>query len=336
MPEPRAPGTRLARFAAFVAVAYAAAVVAALLLLRFATDAWWPATLLAFGPRWVLALPLPVVAIVVCAARRWRWLVPVVIAAVSLALVVDYRIPLGRAAGAGPALVVLTLNADGDATPPDRLRRLLEDERIAIAAVQECDLASGEWIDAGWNFQRDAGMCLLSRFPIRDSDVRDRTDITDFGGYGAAVRYTVDTPGGALTIVNLHLATVREGISEVLEHGFGGRAALAANSAMRERESATIRAWVDGVTAGTPAVVLGDFNMPVESAIYRRHWTSFPNAFSRCGSGLGWSKRTRRFGTRIDHMLLGGGVTCETAHLAPSVGSDHRGVVVRLGLPAPR
>jgi vancomycin resistance protein VanJ len=327
----------MARAATVVAIGYAAAVVAALVALRLAADRWWPATLLAFGPRWVLGLPLPFVAILVSVARRWRWLVPVAIAAVALALVVDLRVPVGRASpGATPALAVLTLNADGTNTQPARLRRLLEDESIAIAAVQECDLESSDWSDGTWTFQRDKSMCLLSRFPIRDVEARDRVDILTFGGHGAAVRYTVDTPGGALTIVNLHLATAREGLSEVLEHGFGGRAALAANSAMRDRESATIRAWVDGVTAGKPAVVMGDFNMPVESAVYRRHWASFPNAFSRCGSGLGWSKRTRRFGTRIDHMLLAGGVACENAHLAPGIGSDHRGVVARLALPAPR
>jgi endonuclease/exonuclease/phosphatase (EEP) superfamily protein YafD len=72
----------------------------------------------------------------------------------------------------------------------------------------------------------------------------------------------------------------------------------------------------------------------VESAIYRRHWSSFTNAFSRCGLGLGWSKRTRFFGTRIDQILLADGFACATAEVAPDVGSDHRGVIARIARPA--
>jgi endonuclease/exonuclease/phosphatase (EEP) superfamily protein YafD len=97
-----------------------------------------------------------------------------------------------------------------------------------------------------------------------------------------------------------------------------------------------VRAWVDQITAGQPAIVLGDLNMPIESAIYRRNWSSFANAFSRCGFGLGWTKRTRRFGVRIDHVLLGAGLGCETARVVPALGSDHRGLIVRVRPPAAR
>jgi endonuclease/exonuclease/phosphatase (EEP) superfamily protein YafD len=70
--------------------------------------------------------------------------------------------------------------------------------------------------------------------------------------------------------------------------------------------------------------------MPVESAIYRAHWSSFANAFSSCGFGLGWSKRTRWSGTRIDHVLLSDAFACTGASIFPDVGSDHRGVVARI------
>jgi vancomycin resistance protein VanJ len=329
----------MTRLLATAAIGYAAAAVGAALALRLGADSWWPATLLAFGPRWLLGLPGPVLVIAVCVARRWWLLVPVVVAAAASAIVVDVRLPLRRASpGGAPGLAVLTLNAGGGRTPPARLRRLLDEEGIQIAAIQECDFEAADWKDTGWTLERDGHLCLLSRFPVREIDPRDPTDIHAFGGFGAAVRYTVDAPGGPLAIVNLHLATPREGLSAMFHERLGGagRAALAANTAKRERESALVRAWIDRVTAGRPAIVMGDLNLPIESAIYRRNWSSFANAFSRCGFGLGWSKRTRRFGVRIDHVLLGGGLACETARVGPALGADHRAMIVRVKAPAAR
>jgi vancomycin resistance protein VanJ len=308
--------------------------VGATIVLRAAADLWWPATLLAFAPRWVLALPLPIVVAAVCIMRRWRLLVPVAVAIAALLVALDFRIPLGRVAtGGGSTLVVLTLNGEGGNTSPARLLRLLDSEGIQIAAIQECDLDPLAWNDGGWKLQRAAGTCLVSRFPIGDFEVREPTGVA---GRDVAVRYLVNAPDGPIAIVNLHLPTVRDGLEEVLAHGPGGRRALADNSAMRERESAAIRFWVDGVTAGRRTIVMGDLNLPVESAVYREHWSSFANAFSRCGFGLGWSKRTRWFGTRIDHVLLGDGFACARASIAADVGSDHRGVVARITVrPAP-
>jgi vancomycin resistance protein VanJ len=309
------------------ATTYAAAVVTAAILLRAATDAWWPATVLAFGPRWLLALPLPLVVLAVGLTRRWRLLAPLLVATGALFVAIDFRIPFGRRAGAGQPLSVLTLNAQGEHASPARLRRVLEAEAIQIAAIQECDLDPRDWNDGAWRFQRTAGTCLLSRFPIGDAEARVPAGDE---APNVAVRYLVEAPGGPIAIVALHLPTPREGLEEVIEHGLRGGAAMTANSAMRERASAAILVWFDRVAAGPRTIVMGDLNMPVESAIYRRQWSSFANAFSRCGFGLGWSKRTRWFGARIDHVLLTDAFGCASAALAPDVGSDHRGVIARL------
>src|SRR5271170_7793919 len=39
--------------------AYVVALVACWLLLRFAGESWWVATVMLFGPRWVVLIPLP-------------------------------------------------------------------------------------------------------------------------------------------------------------------------------------------------------------------------------------------------------------------------------------
>src|SRR4051794_12516831 len=65
---------RLGRAVAVACVMYAAFVLTLWMLLRFAGDRWWPATLLMYGPRWVWATPL--LLLVPCAAvfrRRAVW-----------------------------------------------------------------------------------------------------------------------------------------------------------------------------------------------------------------------------------------------------------------------
>jgi endonuclease/exonuclease/phosphatase family metal-dependent hydrolase len=328
-------GGRLLRLLGPLVIAYAIGAVAAAVLLRAATDAWWPVTVLAFGPRWVLALPLPLVVLAAVGVRRWRLLVPAFVAAAALFVAVDFRVPFGRtAAGPGGGLVVMTLNADSGRSSSERLRRVLAEKNVDIATVQECELDPAEWASGPWHLHSFMGLCLVTRFPLRDFQMRDREDLRAFRANGAAVRYVLDTPDGPLVVVSLHLSTVRDGLDELVDHHLAGRHGLEANTQMRDRESGLIRSWIDGAGSDRPAIVMGDMNMPVESAIYRRHWSSFTNAFSRCGLGLGWSKRTRFFGTRIDQILLADGFACATAEVAPDVGSDHRGVIARIARPA--
>ena len=77
-------------------------------------------------------------------------------------------------------------------------------------------------------------------------------------------------------------------------------------------------------------IVAGDFNMPVESAIYRANWSGFTNAFSCAGWGFGATKATGWHGIRIDHVLLGPGWTCLGASVGPDLGLDHRPMMVDL------
>ena len=90
-------------------------------------------------------------------------------------------------------------------------------------------------------------------------------------------------------------------------------------------ESTAAKEWI-----GDPRdvdLVGGDFNLPIESAVYRRHWGDFTNAFSSVGTGLGRTKRTRLIGVRIDHLLVGSRLAARIASIGPDLGSDHRPLV---------
>jgi endonuclease/exonuclease/phosphatase family metal-dependent hydrolase len=77
---------------------------------------------------------------------------------------------------------------------------------------------------------------------------------------------------------------------------------------------------------------MGDFNLPIESDIYRQIWSPFVNAFDECGTGYGNTKHTRWFGVRIDHVLMSPSFRCESADVLEPRGSDHSPLKVELKL----
>ena len=86
--------------------------------------------------------------------------------------------------------------------------------------------------------------------------------------------------------------------------------------------------------AAGPVLLVGDFNTPPESVIFRRVWSGYANAFSDAGWGWGYTFRTRRTAVRIDHVLVGGGGRATTCWVGPDVGSPHRPVVADVAWPA--
>ncbi len=315
---------------------YALALVGVALLIQRASDAWWPATLLLFAPRWIWLLPLAVL-VPWALWRRPRLLWPLAATVPVWLLAVAGFVPPTpaklRAPEVQPELRVLSYNIGGGEIAPGRFAPWLETSAPDMAVFQEChdaiEPAKAALIKAGWKVELQHGSCMVSRHPIRKVEVRDAKEIWKMGGSGVIVRYEVVTPRRVVNVINLHLETVREGLTAVMHRGLGGASEMESNIDQREIESVLARAFANQ-TSG-PLIVAGDFNMPVESAIYRAHWGDFTNAFSCAGWGFGASKATRWHGIRIDHVLLGPGWSCASAQIGADLGLDHRPVVVDLG-----
>jgi vancomycin resistance protein VanJ len=299
------------------------------------SDEWWVATLILFGPRWIWALPLAVlVPWALIRRRRLLWLlglaVPVLVFPVMGFEIPRLRVLTGNAEHRD--LRVMTYNIGGGKADPADLTTLLEKIAPDVALFQECDSlvepARRSLQQKGWHVDVKWGSCIASRHPIRKVDARDPKDVWEMGGSGVIVRYEIDAPGHIVNIVNVHLETVREGLAEVMHRAWRGAPGLKANIHQRDFESGLGRAWTERATP--PLLITGDFNMPVESAIYRRHWAPFTNAFSDAGLGFGTTKATSWHGLRIDHVLVGSGWECLRAWVGPHLGMDHRPMVTDL------
>lgn len=304
-------------------------------------DRFWLALPFLYGPRWVAgALFLGVVpALALDRRSAWRATLPMLV--IYLFGVLDLRLGVGRLEPARDVTIrVMELNA-GAGSPrggPTATAVLAEMARLhaEVLVVAECSASLADAIGArdGWEVRRSvSSVCLASRYPVLTWEVRDPMDFWRANGSGAISRATLDTPAGVVRIGLVHLETPRDALDN-----FGDLSTIPTlgnitrqNTAAREHESAVAREWIfRGET--WPTIVAGDFNLPIESAIYRRYWGGLRNALSRGGIGFVDTKHTRRWGIRIDHILTTDEIVTRRAIIGRDVGSDHRPVLAELSL----
>jgi endonuclease/exonuclease/phosphatase family metal-dependent hydrolase len=274
-------------------------------------------------------LPLALIVVVATPGRVARRLIGLV-SLTGLVLVfgfMDCRMGLGRVAGT-PVLRIMTHNVGGSRVTAEALDRLMKAERVDVAALQECPLYKNDMARLDWRFYYGGGLCLVSRYPFAVLDVRDPNNTRRSGGHDSD-RFEIETPLGRLQLLNVHLRTIRGGLEALGAQQWRALPQFAHNREESALESRVARERTRGGTE--PIVVAGDFNLPVESAIYRAYWGDLRNTFSSCGRGLGHTKFTSLFGIRIDHVLTSDQWRCADARVLSSpYGGDHAPLVVDL------
>jgi vancomycin resistance protein VanJ len=300
------------------------------------SDGWWPATVLLFGPRWTLLLP---VALVIPAAliRDRPLLGPLTVAAlVILGPVMGFRtgwrslLPRGEGS---QEIRVVSFNAAGGTFLSQPLPQLMARWRGDVVAFQECGPALQDGLRqlSGWEVDTRGGLCLASRFPIADVRLMDREALEFAGGSGLVATYRLEVHGIAVHVTNVHLETPRAGF-ELIRAGrlASGIPKTREKSFLREVELRQARLWVDRFPG--PHLVLGDFNTPPESRSYRKSWGDWYNAFSRTGRGLGGTRLNGWIRARIDHILANDHWSVVRSSLDRDVGSDHLPILATLRL----
>ena len=338
------------KFVRDAGLVYLTTLLAAWALLYFGGDRWWPGTMLLFAPRWILALPM---ALLVPATLAFQFrLLPIYV--IHLAVLafpicgVCVPWPLAQSIDDhAERLRVMSCNVGGGELRTFDLIGLIRQEQPDVVLLQECEAVVADEVFAslGWNFNRQGLMAIGSPHPLGPAEVFARHEPyqhnlaamvcrldlradAERGDSAATDETAVDTMD-TLQIVNVHLPTPRLGLQEILDSGLEGIRMLNEVTSYRERVSAELTAEL--AKRPGPMIVAGDFNMPVDSQIYRSHWSQFDNAFSQRGWGVGYTKQTRWHGVRIDHVLAREPWSPQRVVVCRSVGGDHCPQVVELG-----
>ncbi len=297
-------------------------------LMFFGGDRHWLGTLVLFGPRWICGLPLPPL---MMAAGFWyrRLLGPLAMMAIVLLFpIMGFTAHWPARDERATLLRVLTCNVDQNNIRPAVLAALIASEKPDVVALQEVSSATRyAWPD-DWHVLHRDEFILASRWPITERRV-ERFSVPRSDTEVAAIYYAVQWSRRDVQLFNLHLESPRAGLEAVLSQKPGNRAAGAGQFAevtdLRRRESEQVSRWLNRF--GGAKIVAGDFNMPIESTIYRQSWATWENAFSSAGRGLGFTKRSQMagwtYGTRIDHVLFTPPWRCVRCIVGDDVGSDH-------------
>lgn len=307
------------------------------LLLHTVADRWWPASVLLFLGRWpwlVPALPLLLLALVV--KRRTTAIFAATATVVGLFGVM--QLSLGSARIITPEypesrVRIISYNINGDGPAPLQLRELLTEWGPDVLAVQECGETAREQLSNIAGYQSDVGMtCLVTRFEIVSIDSMRRDAFRDANGAAWVKRYRLKGPFGEFDFTNLHLDTPRKAFEVLISGDSGATTAIRDKTAIRDVESRLARRWAD--LGKGPRLVAGDFNMPVESAIFREHWGSMQDGWERAGMGFGYTRFAGWIRLRIDHILADENWSVQQARVLPDYGSDHRPLMVEVDLNA--
>jgi endonuclease/exonuclease/phosphatase (EEP) superfamily protein YafD len=334
--SPKPPPRRRTRFQRVVRLLSwlsLAGVVSATAALWFASEGTWWGTVLTFLPRHAfLALPALLLVASVCVARR---MILVNLAGVLLAAfpLMGARIPLRVPVAEDDGLRIVSCNVQRYQPDFDSVLREITARKPDIVVLQEA-----LWTDPrlertfpGWHSIQEDEYWIGSRFPIKrlglcHSKPFERTQ-------GLSVE--VDTPRGPFVLHDVHLTTARWGFGELSVHSVidgSGPTFLSKYTQRRRDEAHECRADVDQNGGKRPAIVVGDFNTPTVSDIYRETWRGFANAFDEAGWGFGYtapvSEHRHWFDdvpwVRIDHILADNHWTVASCGVGEGNGSDHR------------
>jgi endonuclease/exonuclease/phosphatase (EEP) superfamily protein YafD len=220
------------------------------------------------------------------------------------------RLPHPTPAPVDPFLLVSANTFDQNPTPGAAVRSLAALHPDILVAVETDEAIEHGLADAFGGYAHDMGgrLEVYSRWPLRSG--RRLPGIPK----AVAFRVTVDRPGGSVIVVAIHLPNPLHEIS------------FPDHLAMVRRILAEVR------DLPHPVILAGDFNTSDRTDAYRVMAGDMRDAIRSS-----WPSRTYVGGLfgllelRIDHVLEPEDWCSQDAVTVPVEGSDHRGLVVRLG-----
>ena len=329
---PKAKRSMASMLVAVTCALYLLVTIVLALLIWTLSDRWWPATVLLFAPRWTFATPL-LLLVPIASVFHWRSLISLGLAGAVLAFPVlgyCYSLDGGSTEKDATSIRILSCNIHRQQLDAESFRQLIEATSPDVIALQDWSSKHEEVLfgDSAWHTQRDGELFIASRFPISRTTqvISPPTEQPGFKvRYGAAAAYQLLTPDGPITLVNLHLASPHEALQAMREGNSSFTEQLAFNTQQREIEAGTVADYIEAQNG--PVVIVGDFNTPRESHVFRDHFGNLLNAFSAKGRGFGLTHVSMASSVRIDHVLVNQALNVRECWLADAAGSPHRPVV---------
>jgi endonuclease/exonuclease/phosphatase (EEP) superfamily protein YafD len=290
-------------------------------------DAAWPlVAALAYTPYVALASLVPLA--LAAALRAWRALAVIAASTLVLAwLVLPRALPSSPPAATGPTLRVMTVNMYGGAGDPETVVALVRRYRVDVLTVLELTGSGVDELAAAGIAGLLPHQQLQAGQSVEGSGVYARVPLGPAAGLEPDSQYrmpavTLHVPGaGAVELMAVHPTAPVQGAVDT----------------WRRELAALPPATPDGAVR----VLAGDFNATLDHPPLRGLIaTGYSDAGDVTGAGLaGTWRRTDGIGrllprVPLDRVLVDARVAVERLSVHDVPGSDHRGVIAELTLPA--
>lgn len=312
-------------------------VVSVTVLVKCLSEEWWVTTPAVYLPRSVFLIP-SVSLLVFAGARSWRAVgINFVAVAVVAGPLMNFRYPFGGevAAVVNKERSLRIVSCNVQRFRPDFASVLEEISRMNphVIALQDADGNSRllrHYLQE-WHVASEGEFLVASMYPVRFVDkCRPQAFL-----HTTVARFEIETPAGKVLLYDLHQMTPRRVLTALRPDSIiteSGRDDLEEFLSRWADEAHETREFVESTRDQMPALIVGDFNMPSDSSLYRMNWNELSNAFDSVGTGYGYTfpcQRQFRWPAgfpwmRIDHVLTTEHWRIRSCWVGSSNGSDHR------------
>ncbi len=292
-------------------------------------------TLLLYIPQLLYGLPLPLLLGVAAYRKDASALLALGLGAGWIAgPLMGLCLPVGRPPppDGAPRLRVLTYNVRlfhfGSRAVADEIRAARPDVVLLVEAHRLYRAPEGAepLLEAlpGYAIERYGEFLLLSRFPLEPSP--ERPDAPH------AICRDVRAPFGRFRVIGAHLShdRVTAHASAKIRGLLRRRAGSQRSTHAAERGYEVDRLIEMGGAPDTPALLMGDFNMPPAGDHYRRLSRRFQDVYRDAGFGWGYTYPSRLPVLRIDYVFASRHWVPLSCRAGGRIASDHRPVIAEL------
>lgn len=290
---------------------------------------------LAYAPGVLYLLPLVPLFTVASLLRLRALLLPSLL---LLALVffgrMDFQFPHPGQPSGEKSLSALSYNVRAGLGGGEEIAAYLKEQESDLIGLQECRQpldrrfqdptpAIVADLKKDYHFARGGHrgeLVSLSRYPIVSSQEHD------LRGYSPCLEIIVDYKGEKLRFLNVHVLTGDP--KGILKKGPHGRTGYLNVTAQTRREQAAALLEVIAQSE-LPTLLVGDFNSPPSSRLYRDLSAKLNDSFALKGTGFGLTYSVDRPLWRIDYLWASPTLGVEGCWVEPCQLSDHKPLVGR-------